>query len=327
MPNETPAGGAGNVDFYRKRARKRLIGLVAVLIVAGGLFWYVVHSAPLQRISALETNAERIAAQKIASTFSAPPPLVATGTPAGTGAGHPVTHASGAATTTSSFALTSEGVIADTNVARSENGGLPPLAENQTLDTIAMLRLNDMFANQYFAHFSPTTSSSAETVAEQVGYSYISLGENLALGDFNGDTGVVTAWMNSPGHRANILDTHYTQIGVAVKEGEFQGSEVWIAVQVFGRPSADCALPDQSLKASIDASESQTSSTLAELTAEKIQLDAAAAQGDANGAAYEQQVQAYNALVDQYNAAVAQTKIQIEQYNTEVTAYNGCAGG
>ena len=55
--------------------------------------------------------------------------------------------------------------------------------------------------------------------------------------------------MNSPGHRANILNGKFTQIGVAVGRGTFEDHEVWIGVQVFARPLSDCPQPNAALKA------------------------------------------------------------------------------
>ena len=203
---------------------------------------------------------------------------------------------------------------------RNENGGLPPLAENATLDQIAELRLKDMFAKQYFAHVSPT-GASAMTVASSVGYAYIALGENLVLGNFNGDNGVVTAWMNSPGHRANILNTHYTQIGVAVGEGIYESEDTWLAVQIFGRPASDCPEPDAGLKSSLDAAQSQLSQMGTQLQAMRAQIEAMSAQ---NEEAYNEAVGSYNAAVGRYNVLAAQMKSQATQYNAEVEAFNSC---
>jgi uncharacterized protein YkwD len=295
------------MDYYRKRAMVRLAIIAVVIVAAGGAVWYVVHSPDaLQDIPLLDASKD----------FSAPAPLIATST---------ITSAAPA-----QYTLTRAGVIADTNEQRAGNGNLPPLAENATLDEVATLRLQDMFAKQYFAHISPPdasgATSSAITVAQSLGYSYIALGENLALGNFVGDQGVVTAWMGSPGHRANILDTNYTQIGVAVGDGVFQGQKAWIAVQVFGRPASDCPAPDVSLKATIDAAQAQIATLGSQIQTDKVQIDAAQSEGATNTTAYDQEVSAYNALVGQYNALNTQTQTEIAQYNMEANAYNKCIG-
>jgi len=274
-------------EFYRKRARRRLWVLCVIAAVAAVGAWYLFHSDSFQKVAALESSVERIAVQEISKSFQAPPPLIVTGAGASAGA--------------ESATLTRAGIIADTNAARAANGNLPPLAENQTLDDIAQIRLDDMFAKQYFAHLSPS-SSSAVTVAQAVGYGYIALGENLALGNFAGDEGVITTWMGSPGHRANILDAHYTQIGAAARAGKFQGDDAWIAVQVFGKPLSDCPLPDAALKTQIISEQNQITAMQAQLQLMKAQIDA---MDPSSGDAYSQVVNAYNVEVSAYDDANA----------------------
>jgi len=308
-------------EFYRKRAMRRLGIAAAVVVIVVGVAFYVIRSGSFQEIAAIESSAERIAAGKLSDNFSAPAPLIATGT-AKTPAG------ANAASGRNEYTLTRAGVIADTNAARAANttsspsGILAPLQENATLDDIAQIRLDDMFAKQYFAHISPS-SSSAVTVAQAVGYDYLELGENLALGNFVGDQGVVTAWMNSPGHRANILDPLYDEIGVAVGDGDFQGKEAWIAVQVFGRPMSDCPAPSATLKTQITSDQNQAAQMQSELQAEHAQVEAMQPQ---SGDAYNEAVNNYNAQVDQYNNLVAQAKSEVAEYNGEVAAYNECIG-
>ena len=182
--------------------------------------------------------------------------------------------------------------------------------------------MEDMFTNQYFAHVSPT-GQSALTVASTVGYSYLALGENLALGNFTGDAGVVSAWMGSPGHRANILSSNYTQIGVAVGKGTYDGKSTWIAVQVFGRPASDCPSPDATLKSTVDAGTAQLNQMAVQLSND----DAAISNANPKyGADYNNDVATYNALVQQYNTLSAQVKTQAAQYNAEVQAFNACLG-
>jgi uncharacterized protein YkwD len=302
----------GDRGYYRRRALKRLTMIAAVIIVVGGAAWYVAHLPNVhQDLSLVDAS----------KNFSAPAPLIATSNP---------NRVVAQKSASNEYMLTRAGIIADTNAERAENGNLLPLAENATLDQIATLRLQDMFARQYFAHISPANASgatsSAITVANSLGYEYINLGENLALGNFAGDQGVVTAWMNSLGHRANILDKNYTQIGVAAGDGVFQGEEAWIAVQVFGRPMSACPTPDTDLQSEINADQAQIANMQAELQADKAQIDAAQSQGSTDSAAYSQEVSAYDALVNQYNALAAQAQATIAEYNAEVVAYNTCVG-
>ena len=147
--------------------------------------------------------------------------------------------------------LTIVGTIAKTNDERRTRG-LPELAANAKLAAAARVKADDLFARQYFEHVSPTGAGPAD-LAREAGYEYIEIGENLALGNFSDDADLVRAWMESPGHRANILNKEYEEIGVAVGKGTFEGETTWMAVQVFGRPLPDCPKPDAVLKAQIDS--------------------------------------------------------------------------
>ena len=68
------------------------------------------------------------------------------------------------------------------------------------------------------------------------------------MGNFKNDQDLVSAWLNSPGHRANILNTRFTEIGTAVLKGFYEGREVWMAVQEFGLPLSSCPNPDSKVK-------------------------------------------------------------------------------
>ncbi len=230
----------------------------------------------------------------------------------------PLRHSGGSASVAA--LLTSSGVIKITNQNREENG-LGDLSINDKLSAAAKEKLDDMFKNQYFEHVSPSGRGPAD-LAGDVSYQYIVIGENLALGNFEGDKALVDAWMASPGHRANILNVKYKEIGVAVGEGLFNGQNTWLAVQEFGEPLSDCSSPDASLKQSINALEAIISKSNDDLKAKKADLDATFA----SDPTYNQKADAYNTEVRQYNSDVGQVKIQIDQYNAEVKVFNTCAG-
>jgi uncharacterized protein YkwD len=291
----------------KKKARRRLVIIAVAVVILAGALWYFQKSLslPLQSLDPFgNSTAPASTSSQPTQNFSAPSPI------------QQATKVVPKKTNT----LTPAGVIAQTNAARAANGDLPSLAENATLDDVATLRLDDMFVQQYFAHVGPQ-GESAITVASSVGYAHLALGENLALGNYAGDAGVVTAWMNSPGHRANILDVHYTQIGVAVREGMFEGNETWLAVQIFGRPASDCTAPDATLEGSITLSEQEIASTSAELTTDKAAIDAMSPQ---SGPAYNAHVEDYNNLAAQYNTLAAETKTAIGVYDAQVDAFNAC---
>ena len=113
--------------------------------------------------------------------------------------------------------------------------GLSALSENSLLSEAAQEKANDMAAKGYFSHVSPDGTSSWYWFTA-VGYYYTHAGENLAL-DFNTPSSLEAAWMASPEHRANILKGVYTQIGVGIAYGEYQGKPATFIVELFATPA------------------------------------------------------------------------------------------
>lgn len=124
-------------------------------------------------------------------------------------------------------------IISLTNNERA-SFGLQTLSENSALNNAAVLKAKDMFQKNYWAHYGPDGTSPWYFFG-LVGYQYAAAGENLAR-DFATSEGVVNAWMNSPGHRANILNSNFTEIGVGVVNGNLQGEDTTLVVQLFGKP-------------------------------------------------------------------------------------------
>lgn len=119
-----------------------------------------------------------------------------------------------------------------TNIKRAE-AGLPPLQLNDQLSRAAEGKANDMFAKQYWAHFAPDGTSPWDFI-HGAGYNYIYAGENLARG-FTTAQDTINAWMASPDHRANMLSSHYNDVGFAVGIGKLPGdSETVLVVEEFG---------------------------------------------------------------------------------------------
>ena len=102
-------------------------------------------------------------------------------------------------------------VIRLVNEIRAENG-LSTLAYDWELSRVARYKSQDMKDNRYFSHTSPIYGSPFEMM-KNFGLSYRSAGENIAMG-YRTPEAVVDAWMNSAGHRANILNSSFTHIGV-----------------------------------------------------------------------------------------------------------------
>lgn len=110
-------------------------------------------------------------------------------------------------------------VIRLVNEIRQQNG-LQPLSTNWELSRIARYKSQDMLENRYFAHNSPTYGTPFQMITA-FGLSYRTAGENIAKG-YASPQAVVNDWMNSSGHRANILNASYKQIGVGyVSNGNY----------------------------------------------------------------------------------------------------------
>ncbi|MGM1020465.1 MAG: CAP domain-containing protein [Bacillota bacterium] len=107
-------------------------------------------------------------------------------------------------------------VVKLVNNERSQKG-LSPLASNAKLTEVALAKAKDMSTNNYFSHTSPTYGSPFDMM-KKFGVTYTYAGENIAMGQQTPQE-VMKAWMNSQGHRENILKAEYTQIGVAYYNG------------------------------------------------------------------------------------------------------------
>ncbi|MGX6444767.1 SafA/ExsA family spore coat assembly protein [Neobacillus sp. K501] len=118
-------------------------------------------------------------------------------------------------------------VIALTNQERAKHG-LKALTQDWELSRVARYKSMDMRDKNYFSHTSPTYGSPF-TMMKNFGISYRSAAENIAAGQTTPQE-VVQAWMNSPGHRANILSANYTYIGVGYAKG---GSQRHYWTQMF----------------------------------------------------------------------------------------------
>jgi hypothetical protein len=122
-----------------------------------------------------------------------------------------------------------------TNQERAANG-LPALKLDSRLNQSATLKAGNMFAENYWAHVSPSGLQPWYWFG-QAGYSYTYAGENLAMG-FDTSAGAVQGWMNSPGHRANILNASYKDVGFAVQNGTLLGDQTTLVVAHYGAGSA-----------------------------------------------------------------------------------------
>lgn len=129
----------------------------------------------------------------------------------------------GTQSTGTNFSAFQNEVVQIVNKERAANG-LAPLTVNAQVTKSAVLKSEDMAKLNYFSHTSPTYGSPFDMM-KQFGISYRSAGENIAKGQTTPQQ-VMQGWMNSPGHRANILNSSFTQIGVGIAKNS-QGQLIW----------------------------------------------------------------------------------------------------
>lgn len=121
-------------------------------------------------------------------------------------------------------------VVRLVNVQRTK-AGLQPLTQNWELSRVARYKSQDMIDKGYFNHTSPTYGSPFKMM-ESFGIRFSAAGENIAMGQ-QSPTEVMNAWMNSPGHRNNIMSPSFTQIGVGLAKDK-NGRMYW--TQMFIKP-------------------------------------------------------------------------------------------
>ncbi len=122
-------------------------------------------------------------------------------------------------------------VIRLVNVERARNG-LQALQANWQASRVARIKSQDMITNRYFSHTSPVYGSPFKML-ESYGLRFSAAAENIAKGQRTAQE-VMNSWMNSPGHRANILSRSFTQIGVGAAK-DASGVLVW--TQMFLKPA------------------------------------------------------------------------------------------
>lgn len=297
---------------------KRLFLILLTLIGLGFLVWsFAFDSGKTLSFSfgdAIEKTADRIvdgAAQiletsktTVEKTVSAPPPLR-----------NPLTGRG--------EALSIEGVLEWTNAHRAD-AGRPPLALNDTLNIVADAKLRDMFAEQYFAHISPDGTGPSDLV-DDAGYDYLAVGENLALGTYDDDKDLVQAWMDSPGHRENLLASQFSEIGIAVGRGQFEGHTTWLAVQTFARPASDCTAPDETLSARITANKSKLETMTQDAKARLTEIETTPEPKNPKQVRdYNKKLYKYNNQVKLIDELVKTIQGQVTVYNDQVQTFNAC---
>lgn len=124
-------------------------------------------------------------------------------------------------------------LLDSTNAIRAR-AGVRPLAINAELTAAAAAKAHDMFAEQYWDHVSPSGIQPWYWVTK-AGYTYSAAGENLARNFYKADT-TVQAWYDSPPHRENLLNQHYSDVGFATISGVLEGKQATITVALYAEP-------------------------------------------------------------------------------------------
>jgi uncharacterized protein YkwD len=131
-------------------------------------------------------------------------------------------------------------LLTATNSQRTSNGSTP-LTINSKLNASAQAKANDMVVRDYWSHNTPDGKEPWVFIDAQ-GYVYTKAGENLAYG-FSSSNETVIGWMNSPSHRANLLDTVFTEVGFGfANSANFVGTgNETIIVAHYGKPTVAAA--------------------------------------------------------------------------------------
>ncbi|MFD6924415.1 sigma-70 family RNA polymerase sigma factor [Streptomyces sp. NPDC059944] len=265
----SPAGGAGHRAARggsasrlearrRRRVRRRAVGgaVVAACVAGGGLWYFAIDSGtsnggataartagdPVMDLSAPGADGVPASPSASASSSSSPSPSAsksakpkATKAPRHAEPSTPASTSAAPATRTASAAPRSQAapsgtvaqVVALVNKERAA-AGCGPLTENADLEQAALDHSEDMAARDFFDHSNPDGEDPGERITA-AGYRWSTYGENIARGQQTPES-VMDSWMNSPGHRANILNCSFKNIGVGVHKGS--GGPWW--TQDFG---------------------------------------------------------------------------------------------
>lgn len=157
--------------------------------------------------------------------------------------------------------MSASGLLSATNSERSKNGGIPALALNSKLSSAAQAKANDMVARNYWSHTTPD-GKDPWVFIDATGYAYQKAGENLAYG-FSTSNETVAGWMNSPSHKANMLDSSFKEVGFGfANSASYVGTgEETIIVAMYANPSNNQATsqPSTSTTGSTPATKTSTS--------------------------------------------------------------------
>ncbi len=214
--------------------------------------------------------------------------------------------------------------------------GLTPLRENFQLTHAAEYRANDMISNRYYAHVNPTTGEGPGEAIEDVNYRYRTYAENIAMGNWQSNRHLVDGWINSPGHRANIVNPNIREIGVAIVKDNITplgDPPVYYGVQLFASPMPDCSSPSEADKALLQEMQRKNDDIWKRVNTKKseieqLQLRINREQNNNTKnrmiSDYNREVSAYNSLVSQAKGTQESLKLVVQSYNNKINEYNTC---
>ncbi|TVQ96859.1 MAG: CAP domain-containing protein [Desulfovibrionales bacterium] len=214
--------------------------------------------------------------------------------------------------------------------------GLTPLQENFQLTHAAEYRANDMISNRYYAHVNPITGEGPGDAIKDANYQYRTYAENIAMGNWQSNRHIVDGWINSPGHRANIVNPNISEIGVAIIKDTttpLGRPSAYYGVQLFASPMPDCSRPSEADKALLQEMQRKNDDIWRRVNIQKSELERLQARihrENSNTAKnkmindYNRQVNAYNSLVAEANGMQESLKLVVQSYNNKINAYNAC---
>jgi peptidoglycan hydrolase CwlO-like protein len=130
--------------------------------------------------------------------------------------------------------------------------------------------------------------------------------------------------MASPGHKANILNKRYTEIGVAVGKGTYKDESIWMAVQHFGLPKSACPSIDETLHNLINNDQKKVKTIENDLSNKRSEIDNGVSSSTGETGSISEKIEYYNNLVTEYNNLFKDIKEKINKYNEQVKSFNEC---
>jgi uncharacterized protein YkwD len=164
-----------------------------------------------------------------------------------------------------------QNILVDMANDNRATNNLPFLAHNFVLDSAATMKAKNMATEGYFAHVSPQGIEPWHWFKE-AGYTFLFAGENLAV-NFTESKAIDDAWMASPTHRANILNSKFKEIGIATYEGFYQNAQTIFVVQMFGTPAVTVkAAPTEDVLVATNQEATTTESLIVTANKEEVKI-------------------------------------------------------